>query len=36
MHNIAQLATLQFAKMLLNTSTGHFLKDLMWTIVFLD
>ena len=27
---------LEEIKMLLNTSTGHFLRDLMWTIVFLD
>ena len=36
MHNIVQLATLHFAKMLFNTSTGHFLKDLMWPIVFVN
>ena len=36
MHKITQLDTLHFAKMLFNTSTGHFLKDLMWTIVFVN
>ena len=36
MHNIVQLATLHFAKILFNTSTGHFLKDLVWPIVFVS
>ena len=35
-HYIAQLATHHFAKMLFNTYTGHFLKDLTWPIVFLN
>ena len=36
MHYIIQLAMLHFAKMLFNTYTGHFLKDLTWPIVFLN